>query len=99
MSVFDVFTFKKEGKKVFSIENFKGILDLAKAEIIKMAKEKIPGIEKKIAVDKIVLERLDGIKKNCNNGIIIFILDLVAKAIPTITQAVYDFLKEKVENL
>ena len=99
MSIFDVFTFKKEGKKIFSKENFRSILELAKAEIIKQAKANIPGIEKKYEVDKVVIARIESIKEGCNNKLIVFVLDKVIDAVPSITQAVYDFLKEKIENL
>ena len=47
MSIFDVFSFKKEGTKVFSKENFQFILMTAKEEILKQAKENILGAEKK----------------------------------------------------
>ena len=33
------------------------------------------------------------------NGLIKWLLDQIIKAIPTVTQLIYDFLKEKVENL
>ena len=35
MSIFDIFTFKKEATKVFSKENFQHILETAKDEIIR----------------------------------------------------------------
>lgn len=99
MGLFDVFTFKKEGKKIFTRENFRGILELARAEIIKQAQSHIPGIEKKYEVDKVVIARLESIKEDCKNGLIVFVLNKVIDAVPSITQAVYDFLKEKIENL
>ena len=59
MSIFDVFSFKKEAAKVFTKENFQHILETARAEIIKQAKANIPGIEKKLIVDKAVIAKIE----------------------------------------
>lgn len=99
MGIFDIFTFKKEAVKVFSKENFKHILEITREEIIKQAKEKFPGKEKKTLVDNIVIDKINILKETYNNGLVKWLLDQIIKAIPTITQLVYDFLKEKVENL
>lgn len=99
MSILDVFTFKGEAAKIFSKENFSNILELARAEILRQAKEKIPGVEKKLIVDQIVITRINAWKDNCKNKLVKWLLDQIIKAIPTVTQLVYDFLKEKIENL
>ena len=101
MSIFDIFTFKKEGKKIFSIEFFKAILEEARRGVIKLAKENIPGEEKKKCVDAIVTSfiysRIQTL--GITNKIILWIIDRIIEVVPTITQLVYEFLKEKVENL
>lgn len=100
MGLFDVFSFKKEGIKVFSKENFKHILEVAKDEIIKQAKENISGTEKKLIVDRLVIAQVNVLKETYpKNKLILWILDRVIEAVPTITQLVYNFLKEKIENL
>ena len=100
MGLLDIFTFKKEGQKVFTKENFLGLLDLAKKEIIKQKDfvEK-KGSEKKNAVDKILIEKITEIKNNCSNKCIKWLLDLIIAGVPKLTQFIYDCLKEKVENL
>lgn len=99
MSIFDVFTFKKEALKVFTAENFKAIMEKAREEIIKKAKENLPGEDKKVLVDNIVILKVCEIRGKCNNKLVIWIIDQLLKIIPTVTQLIYNFLKEKVENL
>ena len=100
MSIFDVFSFKKEGAKVFSIENFQFILMTVKEEILKQAKEQIAGAEKKKIVDNIVIAKINVLKETYpKNKLILWILDRVIDAVPAITQLIYEFLKEKIENL
>lgn len=99
MSIFDAFTIKKEGKKFFSKENFTAILEIARKEIIEQAKANIPGVEKKTIVDTIVIHKLNSIACGFSNKILLWIIDRIIDCIPTVTQLVYDFLKEKVENL
>lgn len=100
MSLLDIFTFKKEGQKIFTKENFLGLLDLAKKEIIKQKDfvEK-KGAEKKAAVDKILTDKILELKNTCNNKYIKWLLDFVIAGVPKLTQFIYDCLKEKVENL
>ena len=100
MGLFDLLTFKKEGQKIFTKENFLGLLDLAKREIVKQKDfvEK-KGAEKKAAVDKIPTEKINEIKSGCSNKYIKWLLDLIIAGVPKLTQFVYDCLKEKVENL
>lgn len=98
--ILDVFTFKKEGVKVFSKENFKHILETARAEIINQAKERIPGVEKKLIVDRIVIAKVNVLKETYpKNKLILWVLDRIIYVIPTVTQLIYEFLKEKIENL
>ena len=100
MSIFDIFTFKKEGRRIFSAENFEAILTLARNEIIKQKGfiEK-KGAEKKACVDAIVISKVTEIRESCSNKVIKWLLDLMITAIPSVTQLVYEFLKEKVEKL
>ena len=100
MGIFDIFSFKKEAAKVFTKENFQHILETARAEIIKQAKANIPGIEKKLIVDKAVIAKIEILKETYKkNGLVVWLLNLIIKNIPTVTQLVYEFLKEKIENL
>lgn len=99
MSIFDAFSFKKEAEKIFTKENFKAILERARAQIIEKAKLSIPGQEKKILVDEAVIAKLRELCSKCKNKLVLWIIDQIIKIIPTVTQLVYDFLKEKVENL
>lgn len=99
MGLFDAFTFKKEAIKVFSKENIIGTLNLAKEKIAEKALEAIAGNEKKEAVDKIVIDFIRERAKVTSNKIVLWFVDRVIEIIPSITQKVYDFLKEKIENL
>ena len=100
MGIFNFLTFKKEISKIFTKENVISILDLAKNEIIRQ-KDYIykKGAEKKSAVDSIVISKIETLKINCKNKWVLWILDRVIDLIPTITQMIYDCLKEKVKNL
>lgn len=99
MSIFDVFSFKKEAAKVFTAENFSTILELARAEIIKQIKSNIPGPEKKALVDSIIIFKIREFGNGCHNKLVLWVLGQIIKVVPTVTQLVYNFLKEKVENL
>ena len=55
MSIFDVFSFKKDAAKVFTKEAFTAVLERARVEIIKQVKNNVPGPEKKRIVDNVVL--------------------------------------------
>ena len=99
MSIFDVFTFKKEAALVFTSENFAAVLEKAKEEIIKQVKEHIPGPEKKILVDNAVIFKIREFRNTCHNKLVLWVIDQLIKVVPTVTQLVYDFLKEKIENL
>jgi len=99
MNIFDLFTFKKEGVRVFSKENFATVLNIARSEIITQAKANIPGHDKKEIVDRVVIFKIETFKDNCKNTIIKWILEKIIEVIPTVTQLIYDFLKEKIEEL
>lgn len=99
MSIFDIFTFKKEAARIFTSENFSAVIKKAREEIIKQIKEKIPGPEKKVLVDNAVIVKIREFRRTCSNKLVLWILDQFIKVIPTVTQLIYDFLKEKVENL
>ena len=99
MGLFDAFSFKKDGKKVFCREAFSEILKVARDAIIAMAKENIPGIEKKEKVDLIVVAKILELTVNVKNGLVLWVINRIIDFIPVITQLIYDFLKEKIENL
>lgn len=99
MSIFDAFSFKKEANKVFTRENFTHVLGVARVAIVEQAKTNYPGVEKKFNVDEKVIATVRVLKDSCKNGLIKWVLDRIIDAIPAITQLIYDFLKEKIENL
>lgn len=99
MSIFDVFSFKKEATKVFTKENFSAVLEKAREEIIKQVNSSLLGSEKKALVDNAVIAKIREFRSTCKNKLVLWVVDELIKLIPTVTQFIYDFLKEKVENL
>lgn len=100
MSIFDIFSFKKEASKIFTKENFIHILKTAESTIIEQSKDVIKkGSEKKFIVDEKVIASINILKDSCKNGLIKWLLDRIIDIIPTVTQLIYEFLKEKIENL
>lgn len=99
MSIFDIFSFKKEATSFFTKDNFENILKTAREAIIAEIKSNIPGQDKKNVVDAIVLAKVDALTVTVKNGIVLWLVGLLKGVIPSVTQMVYDFLKEKVENL
>lgn len=99
MSIFDVFSFKKDAAKVFTKEAFTAVLERARVEIIKQVKNNVPGPEKKRIVDNVVILKVREFRSACKNKLVLWVIDEIIKFIPAITQLIYDFLKEKVENL
>ena len=101
MGLFDIFTFKKDGKKIFSKEVFKEVLEEARDRIVEQAKAAISGEEKKDIVDKFVIAFVQAKVKSLEikNGLVLWIVNRVIGLIPLVTQIVYNFLKEKVEAL
>lgn len=101
MGLFDLFSFKKDGKKVFSKEVFKEVLDGAREKIIEQVKKNIPGEEKKAIVDEYVISLIHKKVKELEvkNSLVLWLVERIVEIIPLITQTIYDFLKEKVESL
>ena len=99
MSIFDIFSFKKEATKVFTKENFSAVLEKAREEIIKQVNSSLLGSEKKALVDNAVIAKIREFRSTCKNKLVLWVVDELIKLIPTVTQFIYDFLKEKVENL
>lgn len=99
MSIFDIFTFKKEAEKVFTKENFAAVLKTVREEIIFRIKSVLPGPEKMELVNNAVIAKIREFRKTCKNGLVLWIIDQIIKVVPTVTQIIYNFLKEKIENL
>ena len=101
MSIFDIFSFRKEFRKIFSKENCEKVLLSIRAKIVELAKASIPGQEKKELLDHHIINIIDVFVLNhgIKNKIILWIIEKVKEFIPSLTQIQYDFLKEKVENL
>lgn len=101
MGLFNIFTFKKDGKKIFSKEVFKEVLEEARDRIVEQAKAPISGEEKKAIVDKFVRAFIQAKVKSLEikNGLVLWIVNRIIELIPLITQIVYNFLKERVKAL
>ena len=99
MSIFDAFSFKKEGQKVLSREFFVELFQTAREAIIDVAKENIPGVDKKQKVDTIVIATIYSRTREVKNKLVLWLIDKIIDIVPDITQVIYDFLKEKIENL
>ena len=99
MSIFDIFSFKKNFKEVFTSENFANLRDTIKKEIIKQIKKNVPGQEK---MDAVVQKAIDFINEHVHskNSIVQWIIDnVLIKGIRLISQSIYDDLKQVVEGL
>lgn len=99
MGLFDAFSFKREAQKVFNKENFHKILLVAREAIVSFAKDNMPGVEKKKRVDEIVSIKIRELVAGISNKLVLWLVNRIIDIIPVITQLIYDFLKEKVENL
>lgn len=99
MGLFDVFSFKKEAQKVFTKENFNIVLTTAREAIVSFVDKEILGSEKKKRVDEIVVAKIIELTINVKNGLVLWVIDKLIDLVPVVTQLVYNFLKEKVENL
>ena len=66
-----------------------------------MAKANFPGEEKKRQVDLVVVARIyEKVEEaNIKNKLVLWLIDKLVDLVPRVTQLIYDFLKEKVENL
>lgn len=99
MSIFDIFSFKKDFAQIATKENFEAIREVAKEAIIKQIKAKIKGDKK---MDKVVDIVVDFIKEHVHsdNKIVQWIIDnILIPNVRTICQAIYDDLKAIIENL
>ena len=99
MGLFDVFSFKKEAQKVFNKENFNIVLTTAREAIVSFVDKEILGSEKKKRVDEIVIAKIIELTINVKNGLVLWVIDRLIDLVPVVTQLIYNFLKEKVENL
>lgn len=101
MGLFDVFSFKKEATKVLNKDMFVEILKMAREKIIDLAKENFPGAEKKEQLDTTLVEFIRAKVKEgkIGNKLVLWVVEKLVDILPKVTQLVYDFLKEKVENL
>ena len=100
MSIFDIFSFKKEASKVFTKENFAAVLKKGREEIVKLVdRNDLLGPAKKVLVDNAVIAKIREVRSTCKNKLVLWVIDELIKVVPTVTQLIYDFLKEKVENL
>lgn len=100
MSIFDIFSFKKEATRVFTQENFAAVLKKAREEILKQASNlELVGSAKKVLVDNAVIAKIREFRSTCKNKLVLWIIDQIIKVVPTVTQLIYEFLKEKLENL
>ena len=99
MSIFDIFSFKKNFTEVFNADTFKNLRDAIKSEIVKQIKKNVPGQEK---MDAVVLKVTDYIVKHVHskNNIVQWIIDnVLIKGIRLLSQSIYDDLKEVIEGL
>lgn len=101
MGLFDVFSFKKESVKIFNKEVFGEILSDARELIVSFAKENMPGEEKKSNVDSILSSRIMAkvLELNIKNKLVLWLVAQLIGLLPKVTQLIYEFLKEKVNNL
>ena len=99
MGLFDVFTFKKQALELFSKKNIDEFLNKARTLIIEQIKANYPGPEKMEKVVEALIDFVVDKSENINNKLVLWLGEQLVKAIPAIAQIVYNFLKEKVENL
>ena len=75
-------------------------METARLAILEQAKDKVAkGYQKKFIVDEKVIATINILKDSCKNGLVIWLLDRITDTVPTVTQLIYNFLQEKVENL
>lgn len=99
MNILNIFTFKKDFSKSFSIESVKDLFNYAKSQILKFKElSHLKGIEKKNYVDKAVLAFIDT-KFTAKNRIVQVAVDILKACVPIVTQFVYDCLKARIEGL
>ena len=98
--VVGAFSFKNAFAVVFSADNINEFFSFVRGEIVDyVAKKDLLGEEKKKAVDAKAIEWVE-LKCKGENGIIDWIVDhILIPLVPELTQRVYDFLKEFVQDL
>lgn len=101
MGLFDAFSFKREAAKVLNKETFVEVLKLAREKILELAKKNIPGQEKKAILDEFLTLKIRSKVKEgkITNKYVLWLIDKIIEILPSVTQIVYELLKEKVENL
>lgn len=80
--------------KCFSQENITELFDLIKNTVLNQVKLNISGEEKKMKLDKIVIEFINK-KFTSNNVIVSLVIKVLTDLVPRITQAVYDVMLKK----
>ena len=100
MSILDIFNFKKKIQEVATKENVESIIGIARDKILEQAKDKATkGIQK---MDNVVDEVIEFIEEKIysDNKIVQWVIDnILIPNIRTITQAIYDLLKQTVKGL
>lgn len=100
MSFFGIFSVKTDAKKTFCIQSIKEFFAFIRREIIGYVEAKdLLGSEKKEAVDEKVVEYVEGKFIGSNTVLNWLVRKIFIPVIPTITQAVYDLLREHVDGL
>ena len=80
--------------KCFSQENITELFDLIKNTVLNQVKLNISGEEKKMKLDKIVIEFIN--KKFVSNNVVVsLVINILTDLVPRITQAVYDVMLKK----
>lgn len=97
--ILSIFTFKKNFEAIFNNEQIKNFFEKAKELIIQVkAYKELSGEEKKARVDSYLEDYIiDNFETD--NAILEWLIDRVIEFLPTITQIIYDFLKEKIKEL
>lgn len=99
MSIFDIFSFKKEFAKVANKANFDSIKAVAREKIIEQVKSKIDGDKK---MDNVVEDVTEWIEEHIysDNKLVQWCIDnILIPDVRTICQGVYELLKEIVKGL
>ena len=100
MSIFDAFTFKKDFTEALKNASFTAIIEVAKQEIIKQAKqEALTGLEKMNNVVDVVENYIREHIKSDNKIVQWLVNNILIPNVRLITQTIYDLLKEKVKGL
>lgn len=93
-----IFSFKNEAATIFTKNNIAKVLNFAKGEIVAKVDAELTNEQKKRAVDEAVIIFIDNHFKS-DNAIIKYILEKFEDLVPTITQVIFDFLKDRIDGL